>query len=396
MAIYPTKTGWSIKVQRDGYRFVDFVLGLDLYQEAHRIETQAIADMARGLRPVGGQLKHGTSLTLQNAYDYEMEHGWRKESKDYITKVQQYKKDFDRYFIDEKGIQTLDRIDTKAIDGFINWCESKARPNKPKTVNNKLSALSAILKRQAELGHLKGMPVIHWKKLGKSNDRFRYYSPWEEEQILALTGDMWFHCQSINELLHDFIVLLFDTGMRPWREARNLQASWFRYDQNGQRIIRIPKEYSKTDTPRDIPVMDRALDILERRLQGQQGSFQPFMKLDYKWHCVEFWNKLVRPAMSWGKDEVFYCMRHTFATRMVEYDVNLKVIQELMGHSNISQTAKYAKCTDNAKLSGITKLNNGRLGLTNVVQMSDQMADNIQDIITTKGGKETHAQALTA
>ena len=392
MAIYQRATGWQIKVQRDGHRFVDFVLGLDCYQQAKEIETQAIADMTRGLRPVGGQLKHGTSLTLQAAYDYEMVHTWSKESKGYVDKVEQYYKDFVRYFVDQQGIKTLDRIDTKAIDGFIQWCETKARPNKPKTINNKLTVLHTILKRQTEHGHLKGMPVVHWKKLGKSNERFRYYSPWEENQILLLTQDMWFHDSSLNDLLCDFLIILFDTGMRPWREAHNMQASWLTYDQLGSHVIRIPREFSKTGRSRDIPVQDRALVILQERLQGQDGSFQPFKKLDYKWHCMKFWNDLVRPTMRWGKDEVFYCMRHTFATRLVEYDVNLKVIQELMGHSNISQTAKYAKCTDNAKLAGITKLNAGRLGLTNVTQMGDTSVD----IIPARQVTGTQSQAATA
>ena len=90
MSIYQKKTGWQIKVQRDGYRFVDFVKGLDLHAEAKAIEAQAIADMARGLRPVGGQLRHGTSLTLQLAFDETWDSQWAKESAGYQTKVLQY------------------------------------------------------------------------------------------------------------------------------------------------------------------------------------------------------------------------------------------------------------------------------------------------------------------
>ncbi len=407
MAIYPAATGWSIKVMRDGYRFVDFVKGLDLYQKAQEIETQAIADMTRGLRPVGGQLKHGTSLTLQTAYDDTWEHVWEGETTGYLKKVTQYKTELDRYFTEMQSIYRLDRIDTKAIDGFIKWLKTReVRPNKPKTINNKLNCLSSILKRQTELGHLKGMPIIHWQKTG-NNERFRFYSPWEETQILALTSKMPFYGKgnqyrskvpnmTTNKLLHDFIVILFDTGMRPWREVHNIQASWLRYGQSGERIVRVPKEFSKTKKSRDIPIQDRALDILEGRAYGLAPNDFLFKELDYKRHAMKFWTELVRPAMSWGKDEVFYCMRHTFATRMVEYDVNLKVIQELMGHSDISQTAKYAKCTDASKLSGITKLNAGRLGLSNVHQMPDQMADNIKDIVSTIGGSEAPLQALTA
>ena len=46
MSIYETATGWQIKVQRNGHRFVHFVAGLDQKSEAKSIESQAIADMA--------------------------------------------------------------------------------------------------------------------------------------------------------------------------------------------------------------------------------------------------------------------------------------------------------------------------------------------------------------
>ena len=51
MAIYKTATGWSIKIMRDGFRFTDFVKGLENYSEAQSIELTALADMSRGLRP---------------------------------------------------------------------------------------------------------------------------------------------------------------------------------------------------------------------------------------------------------------------------------------------------------------------------------------------------------
>jgi hypothetical protein len=81
MAIYKTATGWSIKVMKDGFRFSDFVKGLEHYKDAEAIELSAKADMARGLRPSGGQLKHGTTLTLQYAFDEVWDMSWAKQSK---------------------------------------------------------------------------------------------------------------------------------------------------------------------------------------------------------------------------------------------------------------------------------------------------------------------------
>ena len=38
----------------------------------------------------------------------------------------------------------------------------------------------------------------------------------------------------------------------------------------------------------------------------------------------------------------WYCLRHTFASRLVMAGVSLKAVQELMGHKTIQMTARYA------------------------------------------------------
>ena len=50
-------------------------------------------------------------------------------------------------------------------------------------------------------------------------------------------------------------------------------------------------------------------------------------------------------------------MRHTFATRLCEADVNIKVIQDTLGHKDISTTMEvYAEATKNYKKKELGKL----------------------------------------
>lgn len=45
-----------------------------------------------------------------------------------------------------------------------------------------------------------------------------------------------------------------------------------------------------------------------------------------------------------------HSLRHTFATRMVEMGVNVKVVQEALGHADVATTLNiYAKATDELK-----------------------------------------------
>ena len=376
MAIYKTATGWQIKIQRDGFRFNDFVKGLENYKDAVSIELSALADMSKGLRPSGGALKHGTSLTLMYAFDECWDKSWAVQSKGYQKKVLQYWKSLSNYFIDNRGMVRLESIDTKAIDDYIKVL--RARGNKPKTINNKLNCLSSMLTLMTERRLLKNVPVIHWEQV-KNNSRPRYFSPEEEQHILGLAGDMHYHAQWINDLLQDFIILLADTGMRPWSEAKEIKPSWVVRNSNGIRVIRIPCEVTKTDVEREIPLTGRLAEMLDRRMPDLAKGDVMFKKLDYKWHCVEFWDNLVRPVMGWGKKEVWYTFRHSFATRLCEYEVNLKVVQQLMGHSCITQTAKYAKVTDKATCAAMVSLEYGRLKALEEGQTSSHMQDKSED-----------------
>lgn len=379
MAIYETKTGWQIKVMRNGHRFVDFVKGVDLKSDAVAIETQAIADFARGLVPVGGQLKHGTSLTLELAFDETYESKWSWRTKSYKEKIDQYKRAMDEFFVGVAKVRRLEDVNTLLIDKYIQHLRAKG--NAPKTINNKLTCLSTILKHMAHTGRLKHCPIIQWETIG-DNSRMRYYTQNEEAMLLDLALNMDFvtthhvRNESINYMLHDFIVLLFDTGMRPWCEAHNICGKWLTHDDSGMPLIRIPKEFTKNNKERDVPMTGRVKRMLEKRSQGQDINIRLFAGLDYKWHCYRFWTESVRPEMAWGDGEVWYGMRHTFATRMLDVGADIRVVQQLMGHRNISQTAKYAKVTNNILQNSIAALDSFGINHKQHVLTKDKMEDN--------------------
>lgn len=69
----------------------------------------------------------------------------------------------------------------------------------------------------------------------------------------------------------------------------------------------------------------------------------------------------------------FHNCRHCFATNLLREGVSLRVVQELMGHADISTTAIYASVIDEDKVNAISRLPSligGKLSVRHLSQRS--------------------------
>ncbi len=56
------------------------------------------------------------------------------------------------------------------------------------------------------------------------------------------------------------------------------------------------------------------------------------------------------PEFTW------HCLRHTFASRLVMAGVDLRTVQELMGHKTIQMTVRYAHLAPKHQLAAVQRL----------------------------------------
>lgn len=351
--IYRTATGYQIKVTVKGVPFNDFVEGYANINRARAVKANAIALLEQGIVPEKEDRQGQSNKSLDHAFDETWKHKWSNSSQGYQKQVLTYWKNIREFLTKHRNRTRIDQVTTKDVDEYVFYLR-ETKGNSESTINNKLCVVSAMCDRMVKHGVIESSPVISWQD--DSRERIRYYTHREEEELYKLAELIHFHDTDINVLLQDFIKVLFGTGMRPWEEARNMQVRWVTEDTRGNTVIRIPASYSKTNKERTIPIHGLALEAIQRQSEGRERNEIIFSRLDYKWHCQRFWIETVRPNMGWGKDEVWYCIRHTYATRLCEAGVNLKVVQDLMGHTNINQTAQYAKATDEAKADAVRQL----------------------------------------
>ena len=151
--------------------------------------------------------------------------------------------------------------------------------------------------------------------------------------------------------------LAYYTGMRI---GEMLDLTWDLVYLEEHPYIHITKEISKTNTPRNIPLSTKALDAvesLERLLKLKKQKYpKPYedrskseiyvVQKTVGWgkYAVNSVQAMFRRAMNKAglpKELTFHCLRHSFATHVLEKGGQMYKVSRIMGHSNTQVTQKY-------------------------------------------------------
>jgi site-specific recombinase XerD len=128
-----------------------------------------------------------------------------------------------------------------------------------------------------------------------------------------------------------------------------------------RRILTIPR--AKNGQARHVPLNSVALTALKRLLPSMERSNRAFLPVKGK--CAlqssRYWfDRAIAEAGI--VDFHWHDLRHTFASRLVMAGVDLRTVQELMGHKTISMTVRYSHLAPEHQLAAVEKLVPARLG----------------------------------
>lgn len=197
----------------------------------------------------------------------------------------------------------------------------------PATVNRELSCLKHMFNLAARWGKLSVSPLGRVKSLREDNRLERILSEEEERKLLA----------AANEPLRMIILMALHTGMRRG-EILKLTWSCIDFHQNAITIVN-----PKNGKSRKIPMNETVVTVLrERKKKVGDSSFVFFdAKTQKPWESVKtaFLGAIRRAKVNKIR---FHDLRHTFATRLVAGGVDILTVKELLGHSNIGMTLRYA------------------------------------------------------
>ena len=189
---------------------------------------------------------------------------------------------------------------------------------------------------------LDGNPASKIKRKPENNDRIRFLSTDEEKTLTKVIRENWPHYLPV-------FLLSIHTGMRA---SEQLWLRWNDVELQG-RVLTLWK--TKPGTTRHVPLNSVALkQFLVLKAKTKSG----FIFRNTEGDRLRATRDCFEPAVAEAglTDYPWHCNRHTFASRLVMAGVDIRTVAQLMGHSTIQMTMRYAHLAPEHNSAAIERL----------------------------------------
>jgi len=246
---------------------------------------------------------------------------------------------------------TAARIAEYAAKRLTETSKRLGRPVAPASVNRDLSVLRGLLRLAKRWRYLTEVPEVEMAR--EPEGRLRFLSEEEAVRLLDECRKAGEHrvssCRSPHLL--PVVTVALNTGMR---KSEILGLTWERVD-FARGVIQL--ERTKNDRRREVP-MNRAVYDALSVVKGADQTGPVFRKLN-----GAAWGS-VRTAFARAVEDAridnfrFHDLRHTFASWLVMRGRSLKEVQELLGHSSLTMTMRYAHLSPDRLREAVMALDN--------------------------------------
>lgn len=275
-----------------------------------------------------------------------------------------------------------DLLDKKLTDlhsfHVERWRTGRLRDGiKPGTVNRDLTALRAALSKAVEWGLLVAHPLAGLKPSRVDHSpKVRYLSAEEEAGLRQAldarearlreeraSANAWRRQRGYGEktdltaaafadYLKPMVIVSLNTGLR---RGELLGLRWGSVDLL-RKLLTVEGHSAKSGRTRHVPLNAEALDALTRWQEQNGGDGLVFEGRDGKafYSVKKAWGAVLTTAEI--TNFRWHDMRHHFASWLVMRGVDLNTVRELLGHSDIKMTLRYAHLAPEHKAAAVAVL----------------------------------------
>lgn len=352
MSVYKKKNGkWYYLFMLNGERKHGLCPGASDKKEAEQFENAIkfkLAQQQNGVIP--REEKKIELLTLKRLYENYAKNNKKSYNRDiYTLKV------ITEYF----GVNAIvQEITPNKIEDFKQYLKSD-RNAKNSTVNKYLMVLSKMFNVGIDNEILSKNPVEKVNKLREDNHKIRYLTTDEEKRLFIeiekeyeVLDKTTRHKKIVQPYLYlkPIVLTALQTGMRRG-EILNLKWANIDFEQGFIELLE-----TKSGKSRQIPISKiLKVTLLKLKSSNEYVFVNPQTQKPYTTIQKSFSTLLEKAKI---KNFRFHDLRHTVATRLVTKGIDLTVVQEILGHSKVTTTQRYAHPVPKRKLDAIDVLNN--------------------------------------
>jgi integrase len=324
---------WINYYDTDGKRHRERIGRLEVALEAYSLRKREVHE--------GRFIKPRFSLSFKQIADQRMEY------KKLRLAPRSYRTDELRlpFLVKELGTSPAARISPERIEQvlarIIDEGITGKRPVKGPTANRYRSLLSSIFSLAVERNQISKNPVARVKRFKESEERIRYLREEEESSIREVIR------RDNPDREAEFDLALY-TGIR---RGEKFSLKWEDVDLE-RSILTVRGKGGR----RHVQINSIAKSALEKLRCISNGSAyvcpgkEKSEQLD--------WSRWFEDAVTKAKilNFRFHDLRHTFASRMVMAGVNLRSVQQLLGHRSIVTTMRYAHLSPDHQQANVERI----------------------------------------
>jgi len=221
----------------------------------------------------------------------------------------------------------------------------------PVTVRSKLACLSSFFGFLQDMGYVSGNPAKRLP-LPKLEQHIPVtLSEEQAQQLLAAAELPWHRC---------LIMLLLATGIR---RSEAVQISLEEMDLTNRQLL----VHGKGAKQRIVPLTRQAVKAIQHYLPHRPTAQSRRLFVNSRGQPIRGYmvnaalDEMLEKAGLAGQGITPHKLRHTFATQLIHKGVDVRTVQELLGHADLGTTARYLHSDVRTKLAAVGRLT-GLLG----------------------------------
>ena len=251
--------------------------------------------------------------------------------------IKSYSRDLRNYqqYLHEKGVDDTERIDDRLIDAYVSELNRKYSSASVNRMKTSIRNFHRFLNFKYDLPDPSSNLSVR-----KGEKRLPVYASREEiEQLMSVFSDQ--DAQDIFE--HAVLETIYGLGLRV-SEACNLKTSQVNLRDGFVKVL------GKGNKERIVPIPKKTREVMELYFADVRGLW---LKGNISYFFINRFSKRIYPRYverlikqkcqeaQIDKPLTPHKLRHSYATHLLEAGADLRVIQELLGHSDISTTEIY-------------------------------------------------------